>query len=666
MDRKVKTLLKGAGLERLVGGELPAEMRQRAIENKRQARTDEEAKYQAWLKEHGKTDTTANLQGDEAIMSRSTDPTYQQYRREQEQARNTPEALTSKATADIEDAKKKLAEPMYNLEGKINIKEARAFGLPRDAKFKDLVAAVEAAKAKGELNQDQRNYSGRVETYKSFTARANQSVEAATDLQKGRVEAANKDELKRLGLQEGATPEMIANARAGEAGKLKEQYFTEKARKERLDEWRDIEASENRRIREQMVEAKKFLQSKLTDDKVANLDWLRMDREMSNGEILRKQIYALQESAFRNGLETPEEYVEAYNSGKPLPYEAEPDKRKPIVVFDAEKATDEQMKELESKIGFFDKVGHYGLVGSLMLADIAAEVLPYIMPAFGTALSLGWKAFAPEGSMNYQEGTVGQKFGRLGLSIVEDGVKKLIGLGQRKRRRMMTKMMDDEVKLHGGARYVFTIDGARQYKDWIDRNIKIEHHTLTELNNLKTILTNGTNIPADQIQKVVLEFGINWNRASRMLLEMTAEGESAPRLGFEPEKARKRASGRGRGQASGFVMRMMAENKKKHKGQYKNPSTNDYASSMKSFRAFDYSKMDKPSKFLKEHFSGEPVPFVSKRAEKKAEDTALASIRASKMSQADAKAKMEEARKKIGEKPQYQILYNAFRRYVSV
>ena len=571
MDRKVKTLLKGAGLERLVGGELPVDMRQRAIENKRQARTDEEAKYQAWLKEHGKVDATANLQGDEAIMSRSTDPTYQQYRREQEQARYTPEALTSKATADIEDAKKKLADPMYNLEGKIAPKEAIAFGLPRDAKFKDLIAAVEAAKSKGELNQNQRNYSGRVENYKALTARANQSVEAATDLQKGRVEAANKDELKRLGLQEGATPEMIANARAGEAGKLKEQYFNEKAAKERLDEWRDIEASENRRIKEQMVEAKKFLRSKLTDDKVANLDWIRMDREMSNGEVLRKQIYALQESAFRNGLETPEEYVEAYNSGKPLPYEAEPDKRKPIVVFDAEKATDEQMKELESKIGFFDKVGHYGLVGSLMLADIAAEVLPYVMPAFGTALSLGWKAFAPEGSMNYQEGTVGQKFGRLGLSIVEDGVKKLIGLGQRKRRRMMTKMMDDEVKLHGG-----------------------------------------------------------------------------------------------RGQASGFVMRMMAENKKKHKGQYKNPSTNDYGSSMKSFRAFDYAKMENPSKFLTEHFSGEPVPFVSRRAEKKAEDTALASIRASKMSQADAKAKMEEARKKIGEKPQYQILYNAFRRYVSV
>ena len=270
-------------------------------------------------------------------------------------------------------------------------------------------------------------------------------------------------------------------------------------------------------------------------------------------------------------METPEEYVEAVNSGKLTTDRKNGNQLQPIEIFDAEKATQEYQNQLESQVNFIDKVGHYGRVGSILLADIAAEALPYIMPAFGTALSLGWKAFAPEGSMNYQEGTIGQRFGRLAVSAAEAGVKKLIGLGQQKRRKMMEKMMDDEVELHGG-----------------------------------------------------------------------------------------------RGQASGFVMRMMAENKKKHKGQYRNPSTNDYGSSMKSFRAFDLAKMETPSKFLTEHFSGEPVPFVSKRAEKKAEDTALASIRASKMSQADAKAKMEEARKKIGEKPQYQILYNAFRRYVSV
>lgn len=48
----------------------------------------------------------------------------------------------------------------------------------------------------------------------------------------------------------------------------------------------------------------------------------------------------------------------------------------------------------------------------------------------------------------------------------------------------------------------------------------------------------------------------------------------------------------GRGQASGFIMRMMAENKKKHKGQYRNPSApNDYGSKMKKWVAFDIDKL---------------------------------------------------------------------------
>ena len=595
MDRKVKTLLKGAGLEHLIGGRVgiqdgpmtaaelaqqeeyykqhpevkaeneaytkqaqinsAAESRRRADEQtkrnqeNRLARETEEAKYQAWLKQHGKVDTTANLQGDEALMSRSTDPTYQLYMREQEQARNTPEAARARATADIEAAKKKLAEPMYNLEGNINLKEAKAFGLPRNAKFKDLVAAVEAAKAKGELNQDQRNYSGRAEGYKSLTAVAQQTPDQALLKQYQSASANNQAELKRLGLQTGVnyTPEQIAQARAEQAAKGKEQYITDRERKKRVAEWEAIKRSEEKRIKDQMFEAKKYIKSKLTDDKVANLDWLRMDREMTNGEILRRQIYQLQEDALEHDLETPEEYVEAVNAGKL--HDKYGNLIPPIVIYDAEKATDEQMKELESKIGFFDKVGHYGLVGSLMLADIAAEVLPYIMPAFGTALSLGWKAFAPEGSMNYQEGTVGQKFGRLGLSIVEEGAKKLIGLGQQKRRKQMEKLMDDEVKLHGGARHSFTKDGLKQYKEWITRNIKIEHISLTELNNLKTILTNGTDIPASEIQKVVLEFGTDWNRAINTMVDLTQEGNSSSTIAFPPQPVRKRASGRGKGSA---------------------------------------------------------------------------------------------------------------------
>jgi hypothetical protein len=355
----------------------------------------------------------------------------------------------------------------------------------------------------------------------------------------------------------------------------------QKKQEELYQQWQGIERSENFRIKEALSAVSKEISAQMAGkDKIDQIPYRVMFQEILNNEISRKQIYELQGLAYKNGMETPEEFVNAVNSGKLVVYKdvdyrrgrnAEPKPMGPIVLFDAAGATAAYKKQLEDAITWQEKAAHYTIMATLFLTDVAAELLPYAMPLLGTALSLGWKAFAPEGSMNYQEGTIGQKFGRLAVSAVETGVKKLIGLGRQKRRRMMEKMMDDEVELHGG-----------------------------------------------------------------------------------------------RGQASGFVMRMMAENKKKHKGQYKNPSTNDYGSSMKSFRAFDYDKMENPSKFLTEHFSGDPVPFVSKRAEKKAENAALAAIRAAKMSQADAKTKMEEARKKIGEKPQYQILYNAFRRYVSV
>jgi len=81
----------------------------------------------------------------------------------------------------------------------------------------------------------------------------------------------------------------------------------------------------------------------------------------------------------------------------------------------------------------------------------------------------------------------------------------------------------------------------------------------------------------------------------------------------------------GRGQASGFIMRMMAENKKKHQGQYRNPSDNDYGSTMNKFRAFDYDRLANAdqngnnqsdygaSPFIIKHFgSPDAVPFIPK------------------------------------------------------
>lgn len=80
----------------------------------------------------------------------------------------------------------------------------------------------------------------------------------------------------------------------------------------------------------------------------------------------------------------------------------------------------------------------------------------------------------------------------------------------------------------------------------------------------------------------------------------------------------------GRGQASGFIMRMMAENKLKHKGQYRNPSgPNDYNSKMKKWVPFNYKKLASKSQgglnesdygaspFIIKHFgSPEHIPYV--------------------------------------------------------
>lgn len=82
----------------------------------------------------------------------------------------------------------------------------------------------------------------------------------------------------------------------------------------------------------------------------------------------------------------------------------------------------------------------------------------------------------------------------------------------------------------------------------------------------------------------------------------------------------------GRGQASGFVMRMMAENKLKHSGQYRNPSAPLHPqSTMRAPVPFDYKKLANSdqkgtnssaygaSPFIINHFSGEPKRWVSRK-----------------------------------------------------
>lgn len=113
----------------------------------------------------------------------------------------------------------------------------------------------------------------------------------------------------------------------------------------------------------------------------------------------------------------------------------------------------------------------------------------------------------------------------------------------------------------------------------------------------------------------------------------------------------------GRGQASGFIMRMMAENKKKHQGQYKNPSDNNYGSTMKQFRPFNYKALANrdqngrntsdygASPFIIKHFgSPQAVPFVPK-AQRGSEEHRVIEGETDEQKSARLKAKAEELAK---------------------
>lgn len=100
-------------------------------------------------------------------------------------------------------------------------------------------------------------------------------------------------------------------------------------------------------------------------------------------------------------------------------------------------------------------------------------------------------------------------------------------------------------KMRGGIKYSLTKEGSKQYNAWSNSNISKEVITLTELNRLKNILTENSDIPPDTIQNIVLQFGIDWNQGIQRLmglLDEDKEGTAGVKIGMPPQPAR-----RGRG-----------------------------------------------------------------------------------------------------------------------
>jgi len=657
MDRKVKTLLKGAGLQDLLtGGRVgiqdgpmtaeeiaqqeeyykqhpevkaeqeayikqaqinsAAESQQRADEQKKRnvenqaARETAEQAYYSWLLSHDRDWLIKHGKIDFNFTDR--DPVYQLYQREQEQKGLSDESMIVKGQKDLEEMKKAWTK-IQNY--KPSRKEEIAFGLPRGTStIKDLVAAYEKALSVG-LNQAQQNYQGNAANYLRLQREIPlleaqlQNPEQRTAEFAKRRKAYNDAELSRLGLQEGATDEEIAQARykKGEEGWEWSEKFYE--RKRRIDEFRAFAYEEKKKYIKEANEMVVKIGDKIKEisdgggDRIDVEPLLVMLDKLKFGLPVMGQVFRIQEDALNRGMEFAD-YVKGVNDGTVLNEDGKPMEK--IVLWDANAAAEEEHQKRISQFGGMEKFSHFAMNLIYKGLDFVVSKVDQLVPVIGRVMKLGWESFAPYGSANFEAGTATDKLKRFGKKIGNEIVSGALDWGKEKAGELAGQVAESAKGLAGDA--------------------------------------------ASAAKKML---GFGRTRASRRKAMEKLMDDEVELHG-------------GRGQASGFVMRMMAENKKKHKGQYKNPSTNDYGSSMKSFRAFDYGKMENPSKFLTEHFSGDPVPFVSKRAEKKAEDKILASIRAAKMSQAVAKTKMEEARKKIGEKPEYQILYNAFRRYVSV
>jgi hypothetical protein len=526
MDRKVKILLKGAGLQELLTGgrmmgkqdppltaeelaqqeeyykqhpevkaareanaqkaQADAAARAKALtektnernEQSRLAREASNEAYYRWLLSHDRDWLIKHDKVDFTITDR--DPVYQLYRRENEQKGLSDEALFTSGQKELAKMKEKLTE----LENKkLDYRVERAYNLPPNATFKDLVAAYEKALSVG-LTPQQKSYSGLQAQYLSLKQQISQletklqnPEQRAAEFEKFR-KTTNEAELKRLGLKEGATEEEIAQARFAKGEKNWEDSEKFYAQLRRVDEFRAFAREEEQKYLAEANEAMKQIIDKAHEIRDGGGDLidveplLVMADKLKFGRGVMGQVFRIQELALKRGMEF-EDYVKGVNDGTVTNEETGKPLEK-IVLWDANAAAEEEHQKRMAAIPTSERIAHIAMNLIYKGLDFAVNKVDQLVPVAGKILKRGWEAFAPYGSANFQAGDVGERFKRFGTALASDAAgevleqgkkyagelagqagaaaKKMLGFGKTRasRRKAMEKMMDDEVKLHGG------------------------------------------------------------------------------------------------------------------------------------------------------------------------------------------------------------------------
>ena len=156
------------------------------------------------------------------------------------------------------------------------------------------------------------------------------------------------------------------------------------------------------------------------------------------GEELREQT-ALWETAGAKKDMTLKEYWQSIGEPELIDVEGEVNKENKQIE-DAIEAYKKSPKYV------WDQIKKWGLLA----IDIGSNFLPYILPfPIGEVISLGYQAFAPQGSMYHTEGSFTQKLQSGLINGATQGIGSLIGLGRTGRRKYMKTLMEAE---GGGAK----------------------------------------------------------------------------------------------------------------------------------------------------------------------------------------------------------------------
>jgi len=198
----------------------------------------------------------------------------------------------------------------------------------------------------------------------------------------------------------------------------------------KLNQLRQADDSTSRNVAEKIATLRSMKKNPLADEQIDKaLSYIKW------GEELREQIALWERAATNKDMTLPDYYD---SIGKPPLIDVEGE-----VARESKEIEDNIERYKKSKEYVFDQIKKWGL----LVIDVGSMFLPYVLPfPIGEVISMGYQAFAPEGSIFHTEGSFSDKAMRGVINGATAGLSGLIGMGRNGRRKYMKTLMESEGK----------------------------------------------------------------------------------------------------------------------------------------------------------------------------------------------------------------------------